>query len=247
MVILSDLSDAGPFVAVLFRILAPVFILRWPLGGFAAAIVADTLDVVIVAVLQSGTFTDYTSTDKLLDTYALGFAALVAVRWENTTARYTSIVLFLYRLTGVLVVALTGSRWLLFVFPNIFEMFYVYHLSTVKWFPDFQVDRHRKLIVVLSLLTLMKLVQEYVLHVGGIHSSCYICAAALATICCLPTSVTSLTYLLFNFRQASSGDATKAVQSARQSRMWGLATLAIGAWFVIFWVGLTALDFAVGP
>ena len=65
----------------------PVLILRWPLGGFIASVLADTLDVVIVAAIRSGTFEDYTSADKLLDTYMLAFAALVSWRWQNRIAR----------------------------------------------------------------------------------------------------------------------------------------------------------------
>ncbi len=209
------------------------------------AIIADTLDVVIVTVLHAGTFTDYTSIDKLLDIYALGFAAFRSFKWENKIASNTSILLFLYRLTGVVLVAITGYRWLLFVFPNVFEMFYVYHLSTVKWFQGIQVNRGRRLIAILSLLTLLKLVQEYVLHLGGIHSSSYVYAILLAAICCLPTTVASLIYLLLHVYHVRTGAVSRGVRSARQSRIWGLVTFAIALWFLIFWIGLASLDFTV--
>ena len=73
----------GPFVATIVRLIVPVFILRWPLGGLIASAVADTLDVVLIAAIRSGMFEDYTSTDKMLDTYMLAFAAIVAWRWQN--------------------------------------------------------------------------------------------------------------------------------------------------------------------
>ena len=44
----------GPFVATIVRLIVPLLILRWPLGGLIAAVVADTLDVVIIAAIRSG-------------------------------------------------------------------------------------------------------------------------------------------------------------------------------------------------
>ena len=46
----------GPFVVTIVRLIVPVFILRWPLGGLIASVVADTLDVVLIAAIRSGMF-----------------------------------------------------------------------------------------------------------------------------------------------------------------------------------------------
>ena len=239
--IFPELSDTGPLVAVFIRILAPILILRWPLGGMVVSMLADTLDVVIVATLRTGTFKDYTSLDKLLDTYSLGFAASVSLQWKNRIARHTSIALFTYRLAGVLALALTGYRWVLFLFPNVFEFFYLYHVATLKWFRAIEVDRCQRLVVALVLLTLMKLVQEYVLHVGGFYSLSYLWGAVIVTVlCCLPTGLGSITYTVLHLRRTGSGDATLAAKA----KMWGLITLAVGTGFVIFWVGLAGLRFA---
>ena len=238
--IFPELSDTGPLVAVVVRILAPILILRWPLGGMVVSMLADTLDVVIVAALQAGTFKDYTTIDKLLDTYSLGFAASVSLQWKNRLARRTSIALFTYRLAGVLALALTGSRWVLFLFPNVFEFFYLYHLSTVKWFRALRIDRYKKLVVALALLTLMKLVQEYVLHVGGFFSLSYLWGAVVVTVlCCLPTGIASIAFAAQSLHRGGGGDAALAAKA----RMWGWITLGVGIGFVIFWVGLAGLRF----
>ena len=163
----------GPFVATIVRLIMPVLILRWPLGGFIASVLADTLDVVIVAAIRSGTFEDYTSTDKLLDTYMLAFAALVSWRWQNRIARTTSIVLFGYRVIGVAILQLTESRWVLFVFPNVFDFFYVYHLVTTRWFPALEIKEYRMLVYVLLVLSGAKLGQEFILHVVEFRPLCW--------------------------------------------------------------------------
>ena len=111
----------GPLVATIVRLIVPLFILRWPLGGLIASAIADTLDVVIIAAIRSGMFEDYTGMDKLLDTYMLVFAAIVAWRWENRFARFAGIALFGYRVVGVAFLQLTDARWVLFVFPSVFD------------------------------------------------------------------------------------------------------------------------------
>ena len=164
----------GPLVATIVRLIVPVLILRWPLGGLIASAIADTLDVVIIAAIRSGMFDDYTSTDKLLDTYMLAFAVVVSLRWENRVARFASLALFGYRLVGVITLQLTDARWILFLFPSVFDFFFVYHLVTTRWFPALEVRDYRTLAVVLLILTGMKLVQEFILHVVEFRPLCWV-------------------------------------------------------------------------
>ena len=163
----------GPLVATIVRLIVPLLILRWPLGGLIASVIADTLDVVIIAAIRSGMFDDYTSMDKLLDTYMLAFALLVSLRWENPIAKFASIAFFGYRVVGVAILQLTDARWVLFVFPSVFDFFYVYHLVTTRWFPALEVNGYRKLVCVLLILTGMKLVQEFILHIVEFRPLCW--------------------------------------------------------------------------
>ena len=244
--IFPEISDTGQIVAVAIRIIAPVFILRWPLGGMVVSMIADTSDVVVVAAIQSGPFKDYTPLDKLLDTYALGYAASVSLFWRNSLAKRTSIVLFAYRLTGILVLALTGSRLALVLFPNVFEFFYLYHLSTVKWFQNIEVDRYQRFALVLSLLIPLKMVQEYVLHAEGFNSFPYLYSSAIVTgFFCLPVGTASIFYITMHYRETGRGDLAKAVQFAAKAKLLGWVTAAIGSGFVMFWAGLAGLNFTV--
>ena len=164
----------GPLVATIVRLIVPLFILRWPLRGLIASVIADTLDVVIIAAIRSGMFEDYTGMDKLLDTYMLVFAVIVAWRWENRFARFAGIALFGYRVAGVVILQLTDARWVLFLFPSVFDFFYVYHLVTTRWFPALEVDGYRKLAYILLILTGMKLVQEFILHIVEFRPLCWV-------------------------------------------------------------------------
>lgn len=229
------------------RLVAPVLILRWPLGGMLVSIAADYLDVVIVAAIQRGTFDDYTSLDKLLDIYALGYAASVSLSWKNAMARNTSLSLFGYRLVGVLVLALTGSRWVLFVFPNVFEFFYLYHLATMKWSRWPEIDNRHRLIIVVGLLTLMKSAQEFALHVEFFDSLGYLRGAAILTaLCCLPTGIASITYAVLHRLKVKSGNAAMAAWSAERAKMLTYITAAIASGFSLFWIGLASLNLIVG-
>ena len=164
----------GPLVATIVRLIVPVLILRWPLGGLIASAIADTLDVMIIAAIRSGMFEDYTNADKLLDTYMLAFALAVSLRWENRIARFTSLALFGYRLVGVAILQLTDARWVLFLFPSVFDFFFIYHLVTTRWFPALEVKEYRTLALVLLILSGMKLVQEFILHIVQFRPLCWV-------------------------------------------------------------------------
>ncbi len=62
----------------------------------------------------------------------------------------------------------TGTRVLLLVFPNLFENFYLYYLLATRFFPRVVPTTRRQLAVVLLVLYIPKLAQEYVLHFAEI-------------------------------------------------------------------------------
>ncbi len=155
----------GVIVAIVIRLIVPFAVLRWPLGGALACVVADGLDVVIAGAIGHSEFANYTATDKLLDTYYLTFLVFRSLRWENKVARYTSIALYVYRLTGVALLETTQQRWLLFVFPNLFENFYLFWVIVQRLRPAFRVDTVKRYALVMAFLLVLKMPQEYVLHV----------------------------------------------------------------------------------
>jgi hypothetical protein len=62
----------------------------------------------------------------------------------------------------------TGIRRLLFLFPNLFENFYLYYVVARRFFPKYAVNNPSQLGIVLFILLLPELAQEWVLHVQEI-------------------------------------------------------------------------------
>ena len=104
------------------------------------------------------------TTDKLLDTWYLGIEWLVAMRWENPFGKWIAFVLFPYRVIGVALFEVTGERMMLFVFPNLFENWWLYCVITARNFPRFEPRTWRSSLVVLGILLIPKMIQEYILH-----------------------------------------------------------------------------------
>ncbi|MSQ06058.1 MAG: hypothetical protein EXR54_05800 [Dehalococcoidia bacterium] len=157
-------------IVIALRLLAPITILRWPLGGGLLSMACDALDVVLVDSIglltgETGGFgSHYQIIDKTLDIYYMSFEAFVSLRWTNRLARNTSILLFAYRIVEMALFEVTGIRKLLFVFPNLFENFYVFYLIASKHFPKYAANNPKQLGIALFLLFIPKIGQEWMLH-----------------------------------------------------------------------------------
>ena len=169
--------DIGTIIVVILRLFVPFSILRYPLAGFGAAWLLDVFDVPLAAIISPDNIAfghgiyhgedalTYNILDKWLDLYFLFFAFLVSLRWQNVLARRTNIVLFWLRAAGVVLFSLTGYRYILFFFPNLIELFYPYYLITKRWLPRFSPDTLKKLVIILLILLIPKLINEYIVHV----------------------------------------------------------------------------------
>ncbi len=153
----------------------PVSIFRWPLAGSVISMLLDGADVILVDIIatllgEEGGFGDtYQVTDKSLDLYYLAFEFMVSLRWELQLARYASIALFIYRLVGLVLFALTGVRVLLFIFPNLFENFFIFYVFAVRFSPRLLPKTPLQLIFVLAILYIPKFAQEWILHFQQLH------------------------------------------------------------------------------
>ncbi len=116
--------------ATVIRILASLPILRYPLSGFVLAILVDKWDWFwLGAGGRDEEFQAlYQAWDKILDSFALGLAAVVALRWRDRRARALALTTFALRAVGVVAFVATGARWLLIVFPNVFESVYLLYV-----------------------------------------------------------------------------------------------------------------------
>lgn len=161
--------DIPSLVVVAIRLLAPLWIPRHPLAGTLLNIAIDILDVVIVRHLLGGadfggSLITYQRLDKLLDTYYLTFALYAAQTWANPLPRRAAAALFVYRLSGVALFLVTDRRQLLAYFPNVFEYFFLYCLVTSRWRPGLYPGTWRRVMAVISIISLPMAIFEYLNH-----------------------------------------------------------------------------------
>ena len=162
-------------IVIALRLVVPLTILRWPLAGGLASMLLDAVDVILVDAIASvlgepgefGPF--YAQIDKWLDLWYLSLELVIVRGWTEPLVRRAATGLFIWRLIGVILFEITGSRPLLVVFPNLFENFFIYVLVVRRWFPRFMPSTVPQLIVVLAALLVPKLGQEYVLHWEELH------------------------------------------------------------------------------
>jgi len=163
---MSGFDVAVVMAVVGTRLLAPLFILRFPLPAILVCLVADAVDQTIFAAVLPGDLAWYQSYDKALDVYYLSFAFISTLtNWRDERAFQVSRVLFFWRLIGVALFELTHWRFLLLLFPNAFEYFFIaYEAIRTRWNPE----RLAVVTVVglaLGITVFIKLPQETWIHV----------------------------------------------------------------------------------
>lgn len=162
-------------VVIVLRLLLPLTILRWPLGGALLSMALDALDVVLVDAIARvlgtpGEFGPlYAQIDKWLDMYYLTIELVMVRTWPEPMLRQTALLLYVWRLAGVVAFETTAYRPLLLLFPNLFENFYLWVLIARRWFPTLLARNVRQLLVTLAILLIPKLVQEWALHWEELH------------------------------------------------------------------------------
>ena len=152
-----------------YRVATSLPVLRWPLAGGILAIGGDLTDLLLRDLVDLGGVGDYQLLDKVLDQVYLALFLVVALRW-NGIERRVAVALYLYRLVGSLLFVVTGERAVLFLFPNVFEPWFIFiaaihHLpAPLRWTPA-------RIVSVLAVLTALKLAQEWALHIGQVFES----------------------------------------------------------------------------
>lgn len=120
------------------RLVVPLLILRFPLPAIVVCLVADAVDQTIFQALLTGDLGWYQSYDKALDVYYLSFAFISTLtNWRDERAFQVARFLFFWRLLGVALFEITHVRFLLLVFPNAFEYFFIaYEAIRTRWNPE---------------------------------------------------------------------------------------------------------------
>ena len=150
----------GLIIVLALRLTLPLAILRWPFWGSILALAVDTADIIVFQLTDFPRW-EYQRFDKTLDLYYIALQAVVAQYWESAP-RWTANALLVYRLIGTALYEMTGTRSLLFIFPNFFT-FFVIVVAGMKTFGDPTVTP-RRTIGALASVVVPTLALEYALH-----------------------------------------------------------------------------------
>jgi hypothetical protein len=161
-------ADGAVVAAVLaLRFFVPLTILRYPLPGILASMLADSIDGAIFDSYTSLSLENYQFYDKSLDIYYLAIAYIATLRnWVDPRALRIAQFLWYYRLLGVALFATVDSRMLLFIFPATFEYFFIFYEAVrLRWDPG-RLGTRTLLAVAAGAWVFLKLPQEYWLHIA---------------------------------------------------------------------------------
>jgi hypothetical protein len=164
----GDTSDMLVFlVVVTLRFGIPLFIPRFPLPAILAALVIDAADQTIFQQWTNLDLDGYQNYDKALDIYYLTIAFLAVYRnWANTMAINVARFLWYYRLLGVWLFEVLQHRWLLFVFPNTFEYYFIAIVAIrTSWDPR-RLSNRTVLAIAAFIWVVIKLPQEWWIHIA---------------------------------------------------------------------------------
>ncbi|MGN6033300.1 MAG: hypothetical protein ACTHQE_16735, partial [Thermomicrobiales bacterium] len=134
----TDNQDIAVFLLVVaLRVIVPLFIPRFPLPAILVCLVVDGFDKGILESYTHMNLDFYQGYDKALDIYYQTIAFLSTMRnWSSAAAFAVGRFVFYYRLVGVVLFELLHARWMLFVFPNTFEYFFIfYEFVRLRWNP----------------------------------------------------------------------------------------------------------------
>lgn len=157
-------SDTLIFLLVVgARFLIP----RFPLPAIVACLIIDAADQTIFEKFTHLNLDNYQSYDKALDIYYLTVAYLSVIRnWTNGFAIEVARFLWYYRLLGVVAFEILEKRFLLFVFPNVFEYFFIaYEVVRTSWDPR-RLTRKAVMGMAAFIWIVIKLPQEWWIHIA---------------------------------------------------------------------------------
>jgi hypothetical protein len=173
---MTETSDQVIFWLVVgSRLFLPMLIPRWPLPGILLSLVIDWIDGSIFRSFTNLPIEGYQAYDKALDIYYLAIAYLATLRnWSYLFAFKLGRFLFYFRLVGVLLFELTGTRALLLIFTNAFEYFFIFYEAVrVRWDP-LRLSKRALVIALVLIVVFVKIPQEYIVHIAQINTTDWI-------------------------------------------------------------------------
>ena len=143
------------------RIFASLIVFKFNFFGAILVILIDFSDLFMMNLITLGGVRNYQFLDKFLDLFYIAYFLIISLRWEKLL-RNISILLFVFRILGFVLFEFFQNRLILFIFPNVFEFWF---LGITLLFLLKSNITNRKIIIVLVITTLLKMIQEYILHV----------------------------------------------------------------------------------
>ena len=165
---MTDVSDLLIFGLVVgLRLIVPLFIPRFPLPSIIAALVIDAVDQTVFQQFTNLDLAGYQTYDKALDIYYLTIAYVSTMRnWGGGFAFKVGRFLWYYRLIGVVIFEQTQYRWLLLVFPNTFEYYFI-AIEAIRLRYNPLAFAHKRIIAIAAAIWIfIKLPQEWWIHVA---------------------------------------------------------------------------------
>ncbi|GAA1455646.1 hypothetical protein [Williamsia maris] len=161
------MGTAVVLAVVALRLIVPLFIPRFPVPAIIASLVLDAVDQTVFQQVPGLDIDGYQQYDKALDVYYLAIAYLSTLQnWSDPFAFGIARFLFYYRLIGVVLFEFSDARWLLLVFPNTFEYFFIaYEVVRTHWSPT-RMRRRLLLALAVGIWVIIKLPQEWWLHIA---------------------------------------------------------------------------------
>ncbi len=156
---------AEQIIIGIVRIGGALPVLRWAFAGSLIAIVVDFSDLFLMGWIRLGGIGDYQAFDKWLDlTYLVAFLWVVWKHWDRSV-KLVAVGLLAFRMLGFVAFELSGARWILLAFPNVFEFWFVGISAQRHWWSDYDFTTTR-ITLWLTICTVLKMAQEWVLHGG---------------------------------------------------------------------------------
>lgn len=153
-------------IVVLARLLVPLFIFRFPFPAIVASLLVDAVDKAVLSAFTDLNLENYQSYDKALDVYYLALAYIATIRnWSNLYAFRVGRFLWYFRLVGSTLFELTGLRFMLLVFPNTFEYFFIWIEAIRSRWSTARLTRASILGAAAVIWIGIKLPQEFWIHV----------------------------------------------------------------------------------
>lgn len=169
---MGEAADSGVGFAALFgvvlavRFALPLVIFRYPLPGVIGCLVVDAADQTVFQWFgYDPPF--YQSYDKAMDIFYLSIAYVSILRnWASAAAAGVARALFYWRQLGAALFELSGLSWLLLVFPNTFEYFFIAaEGARGRW--DLRRIRLRTWVLAAAFIwVFIKLPQEWWIHIA---------------------------------------------------------------------------------